>query len=148
MYDSRLHALRAQREMRQLQRRQREKGLFVLIVFGLVLAVILLEMGRAFRVMQQVDLFVNTISVKSPAQVKEELDKIAPALTDRNPLVRNAAATVFTVATGRRIEGGAVVWYQWWVENRATWRYTPPDAIEEPNVVSPHPYREAFPKKR
>ncbi|MBM3861403.1 MAG: hypothetical protein FJ395_17385 [Verrucomicrobia bacterium] len=146
MNNSRLEMLRAQREARRLRQRRRTKGLVLLFACGVILVVILIEIGRAFSVMQQVNRFVSTISLKSPDDVKEELNRLSGALIDRNPIVRQAPIVAFSLATGERFEEGAA-WHQWWIENRDTWRYAPPGSPPAQGVVSPHPYKQAFPRK-
>jgi len=143
-----VHSLRAARELRQIRRRGRQLRMLVAMAVGVVLLVMLMELGRAFGHMQQVNRFVQTLSVMSPAEVTRELDRMALMLTDRNPLVQNAAVAAFTVATGLRLEGGSGAWWQWWQEHRGTWKYSTATPTNEPGVVSPHPYRSAFPPRR
>lgn len=146
MNEMQIQALRAQREARRLRRKRRERSLLLLFALAAILVVVLVEVGRAFSLMLEVNRFVSTLAAKSSAEVKEELERLSPALVDHNPMVRNAPMVAFRLATGLRLEGGPE-WYAWWQSNKHTWVYLPPSATGSTEVVSPHPYKQAFPPK-
>ncbi len=116
-------------DLHRSQRRSRKKRshyrlLALLVVLGLFV-VLLAELGRTLTFSQDVGHFIRHLEEKTPAEVKQSLDRYARALNDHNPVIRAAAMTVFKFVTGEEFGTDVNRWKQWWWEQRGVWEYTP-----------------------
>jgi uncharacterized protein (DUF488 family) len=145
--DSHVTSAQGRRELRQLRRRQKsQSGFLVLLVIGAVALAFLAEVGRAYYQMQRLKAFVTELSQQTPWQVKNGLDEYAALLADHNPLVRQAAVAAFMATTRRSDISSPIEWRVWWRTHRDAWQYDPNSATNAPEyIVSPQPYRQAFP---
>lgn len=150
MQRDRIRSLQGQRELRRIKRRRGHEFFWAACIAGAVFVlVVAIELGRGYRRMQRVNEFVASLDTRSPAAVKAELNDLASGLYDRNSLVRNATITAFAAATREPLGRLGADWETWWSSNRTTWQYSPFAAVTNaPDVVSPRPYRSAFPNRR
>jgi HEAT repeat protein len=114
------------------QARQTERRLAVLLAVGVLLALIVVELGRGLLAMHELEQFVSTIEQTPAAEVKREVARWAQRLNDMDPLVRNAAISAMKVATGKNLAPMSGAWMAWWRENEATWQYQPPRSHAAP----------------
>jgi hypothetical protein len=133
MKDRREHSAEYYRELRKIERRTRKQRFWMLFSgMMLVLFVIAFTLGGTLIYEKNVEAFVNTIDQKSPAEVKAQLQRFAAGLTNRNPIIRQAAVVAFKTATGWRLGNDAAVWSAYWSEHQAQWEYHKSDGKPRP----------------
>jgi hypothetical protein len=120
------HSARYEKEMQRLKRRRPKPMLPVIVGVGAALLLVTIEMGRALNHMREAQAFMESIRSKSNGEIRTDLDKFSLRLTDRNPLVRNAAMAAMKVATGWGLGSDPGEWRAWWERERETFEYHKP----------------------
>jgi predicted nucleic acid-binding Zn ribbon protein len=126
-------------ERQQARRKQRDMLFLVLLALGVVMLLLVVEIGRAYFCMQEVGRFAENINTMPPAEVKREVQRFADKLGDRNPLIRNSAISAMKLATGWRIGPNAAEWLSWWNVHRDQWEYRPHWAGDAQSVMEQAP---------
>lgn len=120
------HSPRFEKEMQRLKRRRPKGMLPVVLGVGAALLLATIEMGRALSHMRAAQTFIETLRSRSNDEIRGDLDRFNLLLTDRNPLVRNAAIAAMKVATGWGLGPDPGEWREWWLRDRATFEYHKP----------------------